>query len=165
MFGVLNILDLIFLLLAIIVTLNSTVKGFLHEFFSTAAWLVSLIVCFLFYKSFARVLAPHIKNPAILYLLSFLLLFIASYIAIKLLHIFLSGILSSPSLSSFDHALGFFLGLVKSLLLIILVIFILCFQKFFPIDALLSESLIASQLLPLIEKILPTSLEWARSYV
>lgn len=163
MFNSLNILDIIFLVLAIIIIIYSTINGFLYEFFSTASWLVSFIVSFLFYKQFANFLRTYIKYDEVLYVISFLLLFLILYFIIKILHFIISKILVFPSIVSFDHALGFFLGLVKAFVIILFILCILCFQKIIPLQKLLSESKISQFLFPLIKNFLPYT--WNIPYV
>ena len=81
---------------------------------------------------------------------TFLALFILSSLGIRILHSIISGILNNDTISSLDHALGFFLGLVKALALVILIIVLLLLQRFFSVENMFSESLIVKYLLPLI---------------
>lgn len=160
-----NALDIIFFILAFVIIMIATLKGFLNEVFSTAAWFVSFIICFLFYKSFAVFLKQYLGEKDFLYLISFLFLFVISYSIIKILHAVLANILRSPSIASFDHALGFFLGVIKAVLVILFIIFVLYFQKIFSVEKIFHESIVVQFLWPLVEKLLPETVAWTVPYV
>lgn len=151
---VFNTLDIIFFIITGLVVIIAAVHGFLYELFSTASLLVSLIISFLFYKEGAAYLEKYFPNVSFLPIIAFLLLFIICYIIIKIIHHLLSGILKNKTLSSFDHALGLFLGILKAAAIIVLIIFILHIQKFFDVSKLLDNSVVHNFMFPFVSHFL-----------
>ena len=139
-----NILDAVLLLISIIVIIKVTVRGFVDEFFSMAAFLLAIAVAFWFY----RPLSLHTKVSG-LSPIAFFMIFIVVFIAVKLLQILISTVFDNEILNSLDHALGFFLGLFEAYIVLIILVAILQLQPFFNIDALIARSMIVRILIPL----------------
>ena len=103
-----NILDTVLLLFSIIVIIKVTIRGFIDEFFSMAAFLLAIAVAFWFYCP----LSLHTKvsglSPAAMKLIAFFMIFIVVFIAVKLLQLLISAVFNNEILNSLDHALGFF---------------------------------------------------------
>ncbi|MEL3908916.1 MAG: CvpA family protein [Treponemataceae bacterium] len=144
-----NVLDFIFLFIAVFLIIKATIRGFIDELFSTIGVLVSFIIATLFYKVAAKFLLAFFNFEKLQYVIAFLLLFLVSYIIIKIIQYFISGILISKTISSLNHALGFFLGLLKALIIIFIIIFVIANQKFISPEKILEESIITSFVLGL----------------
>lgn len=138
-----NVLDIIFMVVSAFVIIRATIRGFLDQVFSTVSLVGSFIIAILFYKDAAIFLLQFFDLKNFQPIIAFLILFLVTYLIVKIIQLFVSGILESATISSFDKALGFFLGVVKAFVIIFIVIFI--FEKL-PINAfdnLLRESYIA----------------------
>lgn len=144
-----NILDTVLLLFSIIVIIKVTIRGFIDEFFSMAAFLLAIAVAFWFY----RPLSLHTKvsglSPAAMKLIAFFMMFIVVFIAVKLLQLLISAVFNNEILNSLDHALGFFLGVFEAYIVLIIIIAILQLQPFFNVDELIAHSIVVRVLVPL----------------
>ena len=144
-----NILDTVLLLFSIVVIIKVTIRGFIDEFFSMAAFLLAIAVAFWFY----RPLSLHTKvsglSPAAMKLIAFFMIFIVVFIAVKLLQLLISAVFNNEILNSLDHALGFFLGVFEAYSVLIIIIAILQLQPFFNVDELIAHSIVVRVLVPL----------------
>lgn len=138
-----NLLDIIFIALAAFVIIHATVRGFLDQVFSTASLVGSFIVAILFYKPAASFLRQFINFDVFQSIIAFLILFLLTYTLIKVIQIFVSHILDNATISSFDHALGFFLGVLKAAVIIFILIFILGKLNIAPLTNFLKGSVVA----------------------
>lgn len=144
-----NILDTILLIISIIVIIKVTVRGFVDEFFSMAAFLLAIAAAFWFY----RPLSLHTKvsglSPMAMKLIAFFMIFIVVFIAVKLLQMLVSAVFNNEILNSLDHALGFFLGIFEAYIVLIILVAILQLQPFFNVDELIARSIVVRILAPL----------------
>lgn len=144
-----NILDTILLIISIIVIIKVTVRGFIDEFFSMAAFLLAIAAAFWFH----RPLSLHTKvsglSPMAMKLIAFFMIFIVVFIAVKLLQMLVSAVFNNEILNSLDHALGFFLGIFEAYIVLIILVAILQLQPFFNVDELIARSIVVRILAPL----------------
>ena len=144
-----NVLDTILLIISIIVIIKVTVRGFVDEFFSMAAFLLAIAAAFWFY----RPLSLHTKvsglSPMAMKLIAFFMIFIVVFIAVKLLQMLVSAVFNNEILNSLDHALGFFLGIFEAYIVLIILVAILQLQPFFNVDELIACSIVVRILVPL----------------
>ena len=144
-----NVLDTILLIISIIVIIKVTVRGFVDEFFSMAAFLLAIAAAFWFY----RPLSLHTKvsglSPMAMKLIAFFMIFIVVFIAVKLLQMLVSAVFNNEILNSLDHALGFFLGIFEAYIVLIILVAILQLQPFFNVDELIARSIVVRILAPL----------------
>ncbi len=123
--------DTVMLVIMLIFIVKVTRAGFVAEFFSKAAVILGGIGAVLFYKT----LSPHVEkiigvesSPG---LVSFLLIFLVLYLTVKTIQQIVGSAFESESMKNLDQALGFFLGIVEGLLVIILIIVMLEIQPWF----------------------------------
>ena len=144
-----NVLDTILLIISIIVIIKVTVRGFVDEFFSMAAFLLAIAAAIWFY----RPLSLHTKvsglSPMSMKLIAFFMIFIVVFIAVKLLQMLVSAVFNNEILNSLDHALGFFLGIFEAYIVLIILVAILQLQPFFNADELIARSIVVRILVPL----------------
>ena len=91
-----------------------------------------------------RLFAPSFWNQII----AFLVLFVLSYLLVKLFEAGLKNMVERASLENLDRALGLFLGLIEGMLLVFILLFILNYQPFFSLDESISESFFGTMLRP-----------------
>ena len=153
--GGLSILDLVLALLILAAAVRGAVRGFVAELGSVAALALGVWGGL----HFSPWLLPgwSASSGRILWnrLAAFLILFLAIYIAVKLLELALHRLFDNPALARLDQVLGFFIGAVEGLVVSALVLFLLQWQPFFDTRALLQGSLLARLLLPLILPLAP----------
>jgi len=144
-----NILDMVLLFIGIIVIIKVTVRGFIDEFFSMAAFLVAIAVAFWFYRPLSLHTKVNGLSPAVMKIIAFFMIFIVVFIAVKLLQMLISAVFDNEIFNSLDHALGFFLGLFEAYIVLIILVAILQLQPFLDLDALIARSMIVRILIPL----------------
>jgi len=147
-----SVIDVIFIMLLILFVIRCYLKGFVSELFSMAAVVLGLLASLFFYKNGGEYLRsqfwPNMK--IIPEVVAFIALFIIVFIVVKLLEMMLKGIISGVKLTGADRFIGIFFGLAEGIAVISLVIFILRIQPLFDPSSILSESVFARLLLPLI---------------
>ena len=146
-----TILDMILLLIGIIVIIKVTIRGFVDEFFSMAAFLLAIAVAFWLYRPLSLHTKVSSLSPTATKLIAFFMIFIVVFIAVKLIQMLISVVFNNEILNSLDHALGFFLGLFEAYIVLIILVAILQLQPFLDIDALIARSVIVRILIPLPE--------------
>ena len=104
--------DIVFLIILSFFVIKVTVTGFIDEFFSKAAVIVGGLIAFLFYKLLTPVITELLGGKSLSAVIAFLILFLSTYLIIKLVQVFLGSLFSSESLKNLDRSLGFCLGLV-----------------------------------------------------
>lgn len=144
-----NILDMVLLLISLIVIIKVTIRGFVDEFFSMAAFLLAVAVAFWFYRPLSLHTKVNGLSPTAMKLIAFFMIFIAVFIAVKLLQMLISVVFDNEILNSLDHALGFFLGLFEAYIVLIIIVALLQLQPFFNIDELIAHSLLVRMLVPI----------------
>ncbi|MEL3905499.1 MAG: CvpA family protein [Treponema sp.] len=145
----LTVFDMVLLSISLIVIIKVSLRGFIAEFFSMAAFLLGIVIAFRFY----RVLAAHINmmgvSAPVMRIIVFFVLFIAVFLAVKIIQLFAASVFQNEVLRSLDHALGFFLGIFEAYVIVLLLLVILEIQPFIDTDTLLSSSVIFRILRPL----------------
>jgi len=150
----LSVIDIVFILLIVLFVLRCYLKGFISEFFLIASVLLGILASLFFYKNGAEFLRakywPDLKTiPEIA---AFVGLFIIVFIVIKLLEILLKGIIQGINLGGADKFLGVIYGLIEGIAVVSLILFVLHIQPLFDSSSILSDSIFARILLPLITK-------------
>lgn len=120
------IVDYIFLGIILVMAISATIKGFLGEVFSKAAFFLGIILALVFYNKLMPVMAKYVSVPFVQALLSFVAIFIGVYLIIRLIQLILKKIfLSGSIMKGLDKSLGFFLGIIEGLIVIFLLLFVL----------------------------------------
>ncbi len=140
--------DLVFFAVLIFFIIKVTVRGFIAEFFSKAAVIVGALIAVVFYKLLTPLITQLLGPKALSPIIAFLILFLSSYLVIKLVEVLLGSLFSSKSLKSLDRALGFFLGLIEGLLIIAILLMIITIQPFAEPGIVLDDSIFAKLLSP-----------------
>jgi membrane protein required for colicin V production len=144
------VVDIVFVLLVLILAIRGAIKGFVSEIGSMAALILGFGGAIVFYKPLSSLIGRYIGQSMWNPLIAFLVLFLALYLVVKLLERLLQNIVERLNLNRLDSVLGFFLGLAEAVLLIGVVLFALNWQPFFDPRSLLSESIFARFLFPLL---------------
>jgi len=115
-----TILDGVVFVVILISAMLAMVRGFVREVLSVASWALAAAAAFFFYKSLLPFVEPYIanKNVAIIATAAgifFVALIIASYIAMKI-----SDFVIDSRVGLLDRILGFFFGVARGLLLVVI---------------------------------------------
>ena len=89
-------------------------NGFIKELFSAAAWIVSLALAWLYGPLLFPYLQEFINNDTLKNILTFILLFLISFIALKMVGSIVSKFLTAIGLKGLDKLLGMFFGALKT---------------------------------------------------
>jgi len=147
-----SLIDIIIMLLIIAAAIRGAIKGFVAEAASMAALILGIGGAILFSRKLSLVLEKYLGRTAWNQLITFLLIFLVVYIAIKLLEGILHAIFEKLNLNKLDSALGFFLGIAEGLLLCGLALFVLNWQPVFETHELLRNSVFYRLLLPFLPR-------------
>ena len=154
-------MDMFFAVILIIAVIRCVIRGFIREFMSAAAFIGGIIAAIFFSVQGAEFVALRLGLVRGSRVIAFIAIFIVIYLVIKILEGILQRLLEKLHLERLDRALGFFLGIVEGVLLIMLIIFILQIQPFFNTTELLRESFIVG----LISRYLPDGIQYLKSRV
>ncbi len=134
------VIDIIFAILLVFCIIRVTVKGFVSEFFSKAAVILGVLGAVLFFRMLTPVAAKLLGESVFSGIVAFLLLFIGIYLITKIVQTYVGSLFKGETLISLDRALGFFLGLLEGLLVIVVCLIVIRLQPFFDPESLTSGS-------------------------
>ncbi|MEM5948833.1 CvpA family protein [Spirochaetia bacterium 38H-sp] len=144
-------LDYVFVAVIVLFVVQGLIKGFIHGLFSVIAVGGGLAVGAIWGSYVAgfydELLGVSVWSPV----LGFLSLFILVYAVVKLVENVLDKFIEKVNLESLDKALGFFLGIIKGVIVVAVLIMILAGQQF--VD--FSRALEVSFFYKLISPVLP----------
>lgn len=152
-----NGLDFVLLAVTGVLGLRCFFRGIISEVLSAAALVGGVLAGVLFHAPLGAWLGERFGLGGFSPVAGFLLAFAAVFIVVKIVEGSLRNVLEHLELQALDRVLGFGFGLVEGLVLSALVILILRYQPVLELDALLSGSLLARLLIPLIAGYLPAA--------
>lgn len=138
-----NIADLIFLLLALFFVIKGFFRGFISEFMSMAALILGLIAALAFQNHVSALLKDMIKSDTFRPIAAFFLLFIGTYILVKLLELLLHNAIEAIKMNSLDRLLGLVWGLLETAVIVLIIVFLVYRFKFKAGISFLDESIVA----------------------
>jgi len=150
----LSVIDIVFILIILLFVLRCFLKGFISELLSMAAIVLGLLASLFFYKNGAEFLRarywPDMK--VIPEIIAFVALFLIVFIIIKFLEMMLKEIIRGIKLGDADRFIGIIFGIAEGIVVVSLILFIIRIQPLFDPSSLLSDSIFARIILPLITK-------------
>ncbi|MDR0669338.1 MAG: CvpA family protein [Treponema sp.] len=163
-----TLIDYVFLGLALLLVIRCTLRGFIAEFMTLASLVLGVLGSLFLYRpcavflrnhglrAFVEKLPPLVNNllPALVRnipeILAFALIFVAIFLAVKLVEYLLSDIIQRISLGGVDRFLGLLFGVLEGIVVTSLLLLFLNAQPVFDAAPLLEGSFFAELLLPLI---------------
>jgi membrane protein required for colicin V production len=147
-----EVIDIIFAALMVIIIVRCALKGFVEEVMSVAALVLGFGTAFFFHKKGAAFLVErYIPDMKILpEVLAFVAIFLIVFLAVKFLEFILKDIIARIHLSGVDRFLGAVFGFIEGIVLVSLAIFVLTIQPLFDIQPALEKSYFAQALTPFI---------------
>lgn len=136
--------DVVFAVIILALAIAGAVKGFVAELFGKAALVLGLIVAVLFYSKLYPYIARWISIDFFAQAVAFLLLFIATYLLVKILQHVIGSFFQSEIMSGLNRTLGFFLGVVEGVLVVAVVLIAMYAQPWFDIGSLFDGSFFAN---------------------
>lgn len=143
-------LDIVFAVVVLFFTIRVGIKGFVKEFMSMAALILGITIAALFSGYAAQYVVPYIGSGPWAQVVAFLVLFLLTYVVVKIFENALGRIVERIHLESLDRALGFFLGLAEGVLFVFVLILVIQLQPVFDAEPVIEESVFARVLLPLL---------------
>ena len=134
-------IDIIFIAIILVFAIVSAVKGFINAIFNKLCWILGLIAAFLFYNMLSVPMMDFVKNQIASDILSFLVIFIAVFLFIKIIQTILSKVFDGEIMKGLDRSLGFFFGLVEGIVIVYVFIFLALKQPWFPKPEFLTSSI------------------------
>lgn len=145
-FAIFDVISCFFLL---VLSLHGIYSGFVSEFFSRAAIFISLGIGVFFYKTLSPRLSMVSNNALFTDIISFLVLFIVTYLVIKLIQQVAFSFFQNDTMSNLDHALGFFWGIIEAVILVCLLYVIINTQTLLDLSQWLENSFCVKFILPI----------------
>lgn len=147
-------MDWIFTGIVIVLAARCFVRGFVQEVLSVAAYAIGLFAGLLFSNTVIDFAAKKLGTggfpPTVQYVIAFIICFVLGFLIMKLIEKLIREGLEAANLDIFDRVLGLVLGIAEGLAVVALVLVVMEIQPFFDARAILSESLFASTILPII---------------
>jgi membrane protein required for colicin V production len=144
------IIDVVFIGVLIVFTLQCGAQGFVSELMSIAALIFGLIAAIFFFRKGGVVVRERfmLETDVLPEIVAFVMLFLLVFAIIKLLEMIFRKIIQGIQLSAMDRFLGVLFGLAEGVIVICLLLFLINIQPFFDPALLLKSSLFAELLLP-----------------
>jgi membrane protein required for colicin V production len=151
----LEIIDIIFIALILIMVIRGGLRGFVEELMSMAAVVLGLGGAFFFYSRGGVYIREKFMGdtPVLPEVLAFVILFLIVFLAIKLLEYVLRDIIDRINLDGADHFLGLLFGIVEGVILVALILLVISIQPLFDPAPLLENSVFARYLMPFIASV------------
>jgi len=145
-----NGLDYVLLGIIAIAALRCWFRGIIGEFLSVAAVLGGLLSGILFYRPVGAWLSTLKALGGFEPVAGFVASFALVFIAIKLVERALVSLLENLNLNILDRVLGLGFGALEGIIVSAIVVMLLRYQPIFDVEALLSGSLVARLLMPVV---------------
>jgi membrane protein required for colicin V production len=145
-----NVLDWILLAVLALVAIRGLSKGFVSELSSVAAPVAGLAAALFLYKWGASVLRARFHLEFIPEVIAFIVLFLIGFLLVRLVATLIKDGLEAAQLDRVDRGIGFILGLVEGIVVVSLILVIMQVQPLFDAKPLLSGSVFAKSLLPIV---------------
>lgn len=141
-----SFIDIVFSVIVLFIAISACVHGFIAEIFGKIAVIASFFTAFYFCGKLAAKMQNIISVKGVCIAVSFAILFIATFLAVKIIQTAIKSLFSGDILKSLDRVLGFILGLFEGLLVISAILILLISQPWFSLDRLLDSSFYWSML-------------------
>jgi membrane protein required for colicin V production len=144
--------DIIFLILIAILMLRCALRGFLRELMSWASLVFGILAAILFYRPGGNFIREKFLWDAQVLpeIAAFIVLFLIVFFFIRFLELILRDIINRINIGGVDHFFGLLFGILEGLVLVSLILLMLYKQPLFDAGPLLTESVFARILLPVI---------------
>ncbi|PWK49113.1 CvpA family protein [Pleionea mediterranea] len=124
--------DWAILILILISTLISLVRGFIREAFSLAGWVLAFFVAKWFYLELASLLADHISTPSLRLGIAWGGLFFLTLTMSGLVNYLLSQFVERAGLSGMDRMMGMAFGALRGILVV--AVLVISLKVFTPVE-------------------------------
>lgn len=133
-------IDIFFTAIILFMTIKAIVRGFVTEVMGIAAIGLGIILGVLFSGLLGSVLSRQFGESNWNQVIAFLIIFLVSYIIIKIFENGLNALVDKINLDRLDRSLGLFFGIVEGVVLVMIFVFIIEVQPIFDTEKVESES-------------------------
>lgn len=114
--------DIIILLIMLISTVISVVRGFAKDAISLAAWILAFVISLTLADKFALILPDSMENPRLRVGVAIAVLFLATLIMGMVANFLLTGFINMVKMQNMDRSLGALFGFVRGVVIICLLV-------------------------------------------
>lgn len=123
-----GILDLIFIVVLAISTILGLIRGMVREILSLVGLGASIYLAFTFSDSLSKnYLSQFLENPRISYIVTFVLIIVATLFVVTLINLLFSQLLRASGLSLFNRFFGAIFGALRGAVICSILVMILAF--------------------------------------
>jgi membrane protein required for colicin V production len=149
------VIDIVFGVIIVLFVVRCTIRGFIAEVLTMAAWVLGILAAVLFFEEGAALirtsLLPSLRDvQALPEIMAFVGIFVILFIIFKIIAGILKGIIEGIKLGGLDRFLGMVFGLIEGAAVVGLLLFIISIQPVFNASSLLRNSFFARLLLPVL---------------
>lgn len=146
----LTFLDMLFSVVILAIAILAMINGFIKEIFGKLAVILALVAAF----SFCSLLEPYVegffKIPILSIIIAFLLIFVATFLLVKIIQMLVGAVFSGEIMRSLDRVLGFMFGLAEGLFIVSIFLIIVASQPWFNVRDVIEKSLYWQILSPIL---------------
>lgn len=117
--------DIVVVIILLLLTARGMWTGFIRQIASIVAMVLAFVITARQHESFYHFILPFLSNPQVAFIISYVILFGAIYLAVLLLGLGLKKVIDIVLLSWFDRTLGGLLGAAKGVFLSVLIFMVL----------------------------------------
>ena len=128
----LTFIDIVFTIIVLLFAVIAAAHGFIKELFSKLAVILGIVVAISFFARLSPYMEQVIHNKAVATVVSFLLLFVATYLLVKIIQQLVGAAFRGEILRGLDRTLGFVFGAVEGLVVVSLILILVNAQPWFP---------------------------------
>ncbi|MBQ7158220.1 MAG: CvpA family protein [Treponema sp.] len=128
----LTFIDVVFSIIVLLFAVIAAAHGFIKELFSKLAVILGIVVAVSFFGKLAPFIEQVIHNKAVATVVAFLLLFIATYLLVKIVQQLVGAAFRGEILRGLDRTLGFVFGALEGIVVVSIVLILVNAQPWFP---------------------------------
>ncbi len=113
-----NWIDLVIIVLIIVSTLISLMRGFVKEALSLAGWIISFWIALTFAAGLGRLMDTTISDPILRLIFAFVLLLILSLLATSAVNFFANHLVERAGFAGTDRTIGVVFGVMRGVLVV-----------------------------------------------
>ena len=115
-------LDVLILLIIIVSTLFSVIRGFARDLVSLTAWVLAFVIALSLAEKFALILPQSIEQPGLRLGISMSILFLGTLVMGMVANFMLEGFVNVTKTNNLDKSLGALFGFVRGVALVCLLV-------------------------------------------
>lgn len=136
-----NIIDLIFFVIIFFVALIALIKGFVREAFGKLSIIGAIFSMIALAPEVTKLFLRVISNRTVAVMLSYIAVFLISFLILRFIQLFLEGLFETRFLSGLNRFLGFVLGFLEGVVIVLFIMVVMTYQRVFDITGVARGSI------------------------